>query len=131
MSKISNRKLTLEDFKDQQSWIGKLLQTMNNFFGDVFQAMNNGISIEDNLYQEIKELKFLNDSTTFPLEFKTKFNVYPKGLSVISCRDTSNADLAASPFINWSFNNGVVRISSITGLTSNKTYTMNIHVIYG
>lgn len=131
MSKISNRKLTLEDFKDQQSWIGGLLQAINNFFGDVFQAMNNGISVQDNLYQEIKEIKFLNDSTTFPLEFKTKFNVYPKGLNIVSCRDSSNADLTAAPFANWTFNNGIVRISSITGLTSGRTYTMNIHVIYG
>lgn len=130
MSKISNRKLTLEDFKDQQEWIGKLLQTLNNFIGDVFQAMNNGLTVEDNLNQEIKELKFLNDSTTFPLDFKTKFNVYPKGLSVISCRDSSNVDLTTAPFVNWSFNNGVIRITSITGLTSGRTYKMNLHVIY-
>ena len=128
--KLSSKKLSLEDFKEQQQWIGGLLQTINDTLGQLVQLLNNGISIEDNLHQEIKEIKFLNDSTAFPIKFKTKFNTYPKGLQLIYCIDSSNVDLTSCPFINWSFSNGIITITSITGLTVSRTYTARILVIY-
>lgn len=128
--RLSSKKLTVEDFKDEQGWIGKLLQPLNDFFGQVNQGFNNGLTVEDNFSQEIKEIKFLNDSTNFPLNFKTKFSINPKGLTLIYCVDSSNAALTVQPWLNWSYNNGIITIRSITGLVTSSTYTIRILVIY-
>lgn len=128
--RLSSKKLSVEDFKEQQSWIAKLLQPLNDFFSQVNQGFNNGLTVEDNLSQEIKEIKFLNDSTNFPLSFKTKFASNPKGLTLIYCVDSSNTDLTVQPCLNWSYNNGIITIRSITGLVSSSTYTIRVLVIY-
>ena len=128
--RLSSKKLSVEDFKEQQSWIAKLLQPLNDFFSQVNQGFNNGLTVEDNLSQEIKEIKFLNNSTNFPLSFKTKFATNPKGLTLIYCVDSSNADLTVQPCLNWSYNNGIITIRSITGLVTSNTYTIRLLVIY-
>lgn len=131
MSKITPKKLTVEDFLDQQSWIGKLLQPLNDFFSQINQGWNNGITIEDNLFQEIRDVKLVVDANTFPQKIKAKFNKYPQAVLVIYCLDTLGGSPTTAPWVSWSFNNGQIEISNITGLTSGKTYNLKIHVIYG
>jgi len=130
MSKLTPKKLTVEDFTEQQSWIGKLLQPLNDFFSQVYQGWNNGITVEENLHQEFRDLKFTVDSTTFPIKVKSKFSVYPKSLTIVYCQDSTGAGPTAAPWASWTYNNGQIQISSITGLTVGKTYTVRIHVIY-
>lgn len=93
---------------------------------------NSNLTISDNLYQEIKEISFKNDSTNFPLRFKTKFQSNPKGLSVIYAYDsTASAMNASMPWVVWSYKNGEVIISSITGLTASNNINIRLHLIYG
>lgn len=129
MSKLTPKKLSVEDFPSQQ-WIGKLLAPVNDFFNQVYQGWNNGITVDENLHQEIREIKLVVDSNAFPLKFKSKFSVYPKGMTVIYCVDTAGAGPSEAPWISWSFNNGQIEVFSITGLTTGKTYNLKIHVIY-
>ena len=125
-------KLTLEDFKDQMSWIGPLFTIINEFTGDVFRGFTNQLTIEENLYQEIKEIKFKNTSSSFPLKFQTKFNIHPKGLNQIYLFDnTLNEISGLLPQVKWSFADNAVSISSITGLTANSTYSIRFLVYYG
>jgi hypothetical protein len=131
MSKLSPRKLTVEDFKDQQNWIGKLLSPMNDYFQQIYQGWNNGITVEDNLFREIRELKFTVDASTFPLRFKPKFASTPKGMNLIYCIDADGTDLTQVPCVNFRTNNGLIEITSIGGLTTGHTYTLRLEVIYG
>jgi len=128
--KLTNRRFSTEDFKEQQNWITKLLSPLNQFIEEVFRAFNNQLTIEDNLYQEIKEIKIQNVGSNFPINIKTKFNVYPKGLHIIYCSASDGSVLTAAPWTNWSFNNQQLIISNITGLTSGLTYTIRILIIY-
>lgn len=129
--KISPRRFTVEEFPDQQAWIGSLLSPLNQTNQELFSGLNNNITIADNLYQEVKELKFLNDVTNFPQKFKTKFNKHPLGLTVIYCLDSTGGTANNTPWITWSFADGMMTITNITNLTSGLTYTIRIHVIYG
>lgn len=131
MSKITPKKLTVEDFSSEQSWIGKLLSPLNDFFSQVYQGWNNGITVEENLFQEIKDIKIVLDANSFPLKIKSKFNTYPKGITTIYCQDTQGGGPTVAPWVTWSFNNGQIEIANISGLTSGKTYHLKIHVIYG
>jgi hypothetical protein len=131
VAKISPKKLTLEDFKSESDWIGKLIQPINNHFEDIQSAVSNNITIDDNLFQEIKEIKFVNETSNLPLKFQTKFNKLPKGLYCVFCIASDGTGASAQPWATWGYSNGQIQISAITGLTSSKTYTMRFHIIYG
>lgn len=132
MSKITPVKLTLEDFPEQRKWIAPLFSILNSIFGELVRGFNNGVTVEDNLFQEIKEIKWTNSTSEYPVKFRTKFAVAPKGLVPIYLyNNTSGAYSALSPWIVWSYVDGTILISSVVGLTSDSQYTMRIQVIYG
>lgn len=131
MGKISPQKFTLESFKDQTSWIGSLLSPLNSFLNDLVIQFSNNFTVEDNLFQEIKEIKFMN-SNDFPLKFKTKFNSNPRGLIMIYLYDdTTSTPAAVSSAINWSYGNNEITITSMSGLTGSTKYIVRFLVIYG
>ncbi len=132
MSKISPQRFSTEDFADQQGWIEKLFSPLNQFTGDVVRAFSNGFNIEDNLFQEIKEIKYVNASSNFPLKFRTKFAVSPKGISVIYLLNNTTGSYSTQvPWVVWGYQDGTITIKDISGLTANSTYTIRLLVIYG
>jgi hypothetical protein len=128
--KISPRRFTVEEFPDQQDWIGNLISPINQTTQELVTGLSNNLTIDENLYQEIKELKFINNAANFPLRFKTKFNKLPMGLSIIYCKDSSGGTASNMPWPTWDFNNGLLSITSITNLTNDFNYTLRVHIIY-
>lgn len=132
MAKVNPQKFTNEDFQDQKDWIGKLFSPLNQFLGDVVRAFNNGFTIEDNLYQEIREIKFKNSTNNFPYKFKTKFNAIPKGLvSIYLFNNTTGTYSTQTPLVVWSYAEQEVSISTISGLTADVNYTIRVLILYG
>jgi hypothetical protein len=132
MSKVNPQRFSTEEFPDQEDWIGKLFAPLNQFTGDVVRAFRNALSVEDNLYQEIKEIKWVNSTNNFPLKFTTKFNASPKGLTAIYLYNhTLSAYSTLAPHVVWTYKDGQVVISDISGLTANSTYTIRLWVVYG
>lgn len=131
MAKLTPAKLTLEDFKEQRSWIAPLFSTLNGFTGELVRAFANGLTVEDNLNQEIKEIKWKNTGGDYPLRFRTKFNVFPRGLFPIYLYNhTLSAYSPLAPWVNWTFKNNEIVISDISGLTAGHIYTIRLNVIY-
>lgn len=132
MSKVPPQRFTTEEFPEQEDWIGKLLEPLNQFTGNVVRAFTNKVTIEDNLYEEIKEIKFVYAANNFPLKFLTKFKTQPKGLVPIYLyNNTLSAYATAAPWPIWVYQDGQVVISDISGLTANQTYTIRLRVAYG
>ena len=132
MGKLTPQRFSIESFQDQADWIGNLLSPLNSFMNDLVINFNNGLTIADNLNQEIKEISWKNDSVNLPLRFNTKFNKYPQGLSVIYLFNTTDGVYSTqAPWLEWTYSNNQIVISSITGLTASKNYTMRLLVIYG
>lgn len=132
MALIKPQKFIVESFKEQASWISSLLNPLNFMFDDLTSAFQNNLTISENFYQEIKEINFKNQTSSFPLKFKTKFNVNPKGLLNIYLWDnTLGKNAALSPVIDWSFGNNEISIKSISGLTASTNYTLRLLIIYG
>lgn len=130
--KLTPQKFTLESFGTQSSWIGPLLSGLNSFLNDVVIGFTNQITVSENLYQEIKEIKFKNTTSSFPLRFRTKFNVNPQGMYMIFIYDnTTSSPAALNPAFEWYFSNGEIIIDSISGLTASSTYTIRLLVIFG
>jgi hypothetical protein len=134
MGVIKPIKFNVESFQEQASWIGGFFSTLNQFIGDTVLTTTNNVTVRDNLFQEIKEIKFKNDTNNFPMKFKTKFNFFPQGLMNIYLFNNTIGSMAVpsvTPYIQWTFKDNEIIISSITGLTASTTYTIRILVIYG
>ncbi len=132
MAQLRPQKLIIEAFKEQAQWIGSLLNPINLMFNDLILAFNNNLTISENFFQEIKEIKFKNQTQSFPLVFKTKFNSHPKGMTMIYAYDNTTSLPTILPAqVSWDFANGSMKITSITGLTANQTYTIRFLIIYG
>lgn len=55
----SVRRLLVEDFpSDQQEWIGKLLQIINQFMDETGFVLNKGVSLTENAFVQVKTLNF-------------------------------------------------------------------------
>lgn len=132
MAKLTGSKFTVEGFPEQASWIGKFFSSLNQFIGETLAAFNNGITVSENLYQELREVKFVNSSGNFPLKFVSKFSSLPKSVQIIYCyNETDGTTQTITTLPVWTYTNGQISISSITGLTASKTYLIRVHVIYG
>jgi hypothetical protein len=131
MTAINPQKFTTEEFQEQASWIGKLFSPLNQFIQDVVSASTNGLTIQDNFAQEMKDIKWVNSGTNFPLKFKTKFAKYPKGIFPIYLFNNSLGSYSTlPPWVVWGYSDSQVTISDISGLTSGSTYTIRLLVIY-
>ncbi len=129
--KISPKRFTLEEFPDQQDWIGNLIAPLNTQAQELIAGFANNVTVNENLYQELKEIRFVNDAGNFPIRFRTKFNKYPQGINVIYCRDTQDGTASGMPWLDWSFSDGLLSVNSITNLTSALTYVLRLNIIYG
>ena len=106
MSRIEPAKFSVEEFPEQADWIEKFFIVLNGFTNDVVTAFTNSITIDDNLFQEIKEIKFVNSAVSYPMKFKTKFNIAPKGLFYIYLfNNTIGAYSVLAPHVVWSYAN--------------------------
>lgn len=130
--KITPIRFSVEEFPEQASWIGKLFEALNQFTGNIVRAFSNKITIEDNLYEELKDIKFKNAANNYPLKFLTKFKAQPKGLHPIYLQnETIGAYSVLAPWVVWKYQDGQVVITDISGLTADSTYTIRLRVIYG
>lgn len=132
MARLNPQQFTVEAFPEQQTWIGKLFSPLNQLTGDIVRAFRNQLTISDNLFQEIREIRWVNQTANFPLRFTPKFGVQPVGLTCIYIYNTTDAVYSSSaPHVVWTFNGEQVVISDISGLTTDKAYTIKLLVIYG
>ena len=129
--KLNSRRFSAEDFKDAPEYVINLLSALNQNLQELQAINTNGITINDNLYQEIIDLNFVNDSVAFPIKKRLRHNVLPKGIQVIYCVDSEGNTVSDYPWLNWSFSNQQLTVNAISNLTSNKTYLIRVLVIYG
>lgn len=131
MAKLTPKKFTLEEFPEQRDWIGSLFSGLNQFIQEAVQGFSNSLTVKDNLFQEIKEIKWVNKAQDYPLSFRTKFVVNPKGiLPIYLLNNTTGSYSPLAPWVVWSYSDGQVFISDISGLTASNTYTIRLLVIY-
>lgn len=132
-----NKRLLAEDFPpEQKSWIIRLLIPLNDFMTQVTGAFNNGITVRENMLAEHREVEFIVRATadlTFPLKFKTKFALKPLVVTVVGAKEVSGAPqpIGQAVFADWTYENGQISITNLTGLTIGTTYKVMFHVSYG
>ncbi len=130
----TQKKVLREDVKGIAKEIGPLLDTLNSFMENVYQALNRNISFRENVASQVKELTYRTPSTypsdvdevRFISELKTK----AMGVIVLQVYDRLTYVPAEGPvYAPWIEDNGDIVISTLTGLEADKVYTVRLLVI--
>ena len=122
MAKLPDqRKILIEDFPQQKSWIGALLAPINRFFEDVLRIFNKGITIQENMDAAILTV---NIEGVYPVDMAWTLKSTPKAAFLGQCRerDGNHTALTDPLFLEWEYtSSGKFRITNIVGLTSSST----------
>ena|SRR5688572_14770620 len=130
--KLTNvKRLLVEDFPSQAAWIGQLLTPLNQFVENVTAALTKGLTIGDNLDQQITEFTFLGSET---VEFKCNTRNRPKGVVISRFETVSGTPPTAAVQPVWSYDSttSTIRIDSWHGgLSASAKYraTFFIHTV--
>lgn len=134
------KQLQVSDFTTQSSWISPLIYTLNLVFGALYNALNNGITLQANCLAQVNPVSITAAASTYYYSNPTTYatagpssviswnwtkNTKPIGVSLIQLTDTSSspAPVTSACTVDFSYSNGTVIINSISGLTAGKTYS--------
>lgn len=127
------RKLYREDLVDAPSWIDKLIQPLNMFLDSNYNLLNKGLTFGDNVKGQIKTFSLTAKATADlnTLTFACTISG-PSGLIPVKCvlqAAVYTVITNAVTIPSWRYENGTIKIDSITGLTSGSTYVITVLVI--
>ena len=127
----SLKNLKTEDYPKQKSWIGKLLQPMNQFIQQVYSTLNGNVEFDSNIRSQIKRITVDTTDIDYPVKFQSTLGVKAQGLLVIDVRDLSSnpTSLTNSVFIDFEDKNRVIHLNKIIGLNANTRYELTLLVI--
>lgn len=127
----SIKRINVEDFPEQKSWIDKLLNPLNQTLALLNKLLNGGLVITEHVRAELKTLSFVNDSAAFPVAFKHSLSSRPVAVLVVSAAEVTASSTAftAAVYATWELQpDGKVKILGITGLTASAQYNVTLLV---
>lgn len=124
------KKILREDLKDAPKWISGLIDPLNSFMENVYQALNRNITFRENVGCFIKEITYKTTSL-YPvaedINFVNELKVKATGIFLMQAVDKADYRPAAGPvYVPWVENNGKIIIGAITGLEASKTYIIRL-----
>ncbi len=127
------KRLTTEDFKDQTSWIGKLIQPLNEFMSSVSLALTRGLTFSENMAAQVKDVKVTHAASAYPLKFLYDLSSKPQGALVVRVVEVSDTPsvLSNAVYADWDYRDGQVIINNFTGLTNGNTYNVRVIILAG
>lgn len=131
--KIPNfRRIFYTDYpQDQQSLIQKLSVTINNGFENPYNALQNNISLADNIACTVKTVSVTVDSTGTPTT-STSFSITTTGtltgLMVLAATNTTSSTVypTGCPFITYTQNSRLITITNVAGLPANNAFSLTV-----
>ena len=114
------KRLLDQDLVGMAAWFRPALVVVNNFFQNVWQALNNGLSIQDNLRAQIVDLDYVGGTA---MNITTSIREPLIGILVLQV--AGNGILGAVQVI-WSQIGPVVSVSQIVGLTVGENYKLKL-----
>jgi hypothetical protein len=134
MARLPNiKRLLTEDFREQNTWIGKLLQPLNQFMESVTTAFNKGLTVTENLDAQVASVTLTEgrvDADT-PVFFKSTCRGTPKGVLVSNALDVDNKGFTGPVSVIWSYvpDEKQVKITHVYGLAaSGGKYTLTLFI---
>ena len=120
---------------DVPDWVTRLLAPLNLVLQSLYIALNHGLTFRENMQCQIKEFTIVAGAlaTDNTFDFMLTLPVKPTGLWLTAAlrQDGIAESFTSAVYASWTWNsqaNSIV-ISSITGLTNTKAYTIRVIVI--
>ena len=115
------KRLVIEDFQEQKSWIQKLFLVLNPFMEALVQCLNQSLTIRDNFAGDILQVTFSYvPSYSKPLIVGWSQKSKPVSIHVGNCVRVDGANVTAftgTIGIMWNWTDKGLGITSITGIT--------------
>lgn len=128
----SFKRLLTQDYqKEFQKLIDTLSVSLNSGIESLYEALNNNVSLKDNIKCTVKNVTLQVDSqgkpkvtTSFLLDIKGK--IY--GISSINAVNSTNPNTypLGGQTISFTQNDTIVTITNVTGLQQNDTYVLTL-----
>lgn len=125
-------RISREDLKEAPAWIDRLIYPLNLFFDSVYNALRN-LTFVDNITSMKKSFSIkagasaTDNILTFPISMKKSAEMLFIGYVAVA--ESNYSPIGQPVFIEWIFDGENIQITSISGLTSGKTYNFRILVI--
>ncbi len=133
MAKIGNfKRLTSESVEPEyRDLLQVIAGSTNDFADEVTIALNNNLTVDENLNMQYKTLEFSVAATGVPTittQFKSTLKSRVRGMQVIKVENLTNPNvfLTGAPFITFTETNQVVTVSHITGLAVSNKYRVTV-----
>lgn len=130
MSKIPPiRRISIEDFKDQADWIGKLLVPINLFFDLTSSNLNRSLTIADNFAGDLRVVEL---DGTYPLALSWTLLAKPVAVMVGQAvrSDGSASTLTTAVQVQWSFNQSrQLSIDGVVGIVPSTTAKYQLSLV--
>lgn len=130
------KRINKQDYdKDTQPVVEKLSYGINDGFNTLFNLGNNNISLNDNIYCQIKDINVNVDALGIPktaISFTSTLTSKPIGSQVIALTNTTNSSIYANatPFVTFTQTDNRIFINHIAGLPPDNNFKLTL-VIYG
>ena len=127
----SQKKILREDLKEAPPWVSGIIDPVNSFMENVYQALNKNITLDQNIASFIKELTYTTNAT-YPtgmeqVVFMNNLRTRATGLMVMQAYERSTYIPAPGPvYVPWVETDGSLNVDTITGLEADKTYLIRL-----
>lgn len=128
----SFKRLFYTDFEaDFQALVEQLSNTINQGFETLYNALNNNLTLSDNLAASVKDVTLSVDSTgrpTSPTAFTISNSNTISGLQVLKATNNTNATVypTGGIFITYTQSSNQITINNITGLPVNNQFSIRV-----
>lgn len=124
MRLTSNKRFIVEEFDaDQRKWITKLIQPLNAFIEQVFQACTQGLTTKDNLKCQTYTIKII-PGQTYPIKQAYGLNEKPMSCLLTQVIESTGAVPSSAWSLYWNYTSSL-ELTPV-GLDPTKTYTLTI-----
>lgn len=127
------KRINLEDYKDAPEWFQRLAYWLNTFFESINIALTNNLTFEQNMLAQVRsfEVKAGASAALCTASFKLTMKRKPMALFLgrAKIKGDDQTPIGAAVHLDWRYEEGMVYVTAITGLTNGTTYEFQVILV--
>ena len=120
------KKIDINDMpSEQRSWIGKLLEPLNQFMTQTSTALTNGLVLADN-NRTVKITTTIAANQVYPMTYNLKaLKERPSMVLIGALRTTDGTSITDAFSVTWSYDDGILSYT-LLGLNASSKYEITL-----